>query len=239
MVVRATDLSHLDFADADLSAARFEDCTLIDAKLTGVCFDSASFVRCRFVRVRMTNCDLRDAVLEDCSFADDQGYVGGQFAFARLDQTRFSRCDLSFASFDRSGLFGVDMERCNLRGATFSRTDFGRTFGRKLTKWAGKFRSCNLELTDMSDIRMPDCDLSGSIMREALLLGADFEGADMRDCDLVQALTAGTKLARADLRGADLGGLNLAELGSREGMMVSANQQFGLLQAMGLDVCPD
>ena len=239
MVVRDTDLSQLDFTDADLSAACFEECMLIDAKLTGTCFDSARFVRCRFIRLRMANCDLRDAVLTDCSFADDQGYSGAQFAFTRLEQTRFSGCDLSFASFDRSNLFGLDMERCNLRGAAFAKVDFGRTFGSKLTKWAGKLRSCNLELTDMIDIRMPDCDLSGSKLREAVLEGADLEGADLRGCDLVQALTAGARLARADMRGADLAGLDLTKLGSREGMMVSADQQFQLLQAMGLDVCPD
>ena len=85
---------------------------------------------------------------------------------------------------------------------------------------------------------MPGCDLSGSNFREAVLFDADLEGADLRGADLVQALTAGAKLARADLREADVAGLNLKELASLDGLIISADQQPHLLAAMGLEIYP-
>lgn len=88
-------------------------------------------------------------------------------------------------------------------------------------------------------MRMPDCELSNPNFREAVLFDSDLEGADLRGSDLVLALTAGAKFARADLRGADVADLNLRELATPGGMIVSADQQPQLLAAMGLDVYPD
>jgi len=131
------------------------------------------------------------------------------------------------------------METCNLRGAVFKKVDFARAYGGKVIKWAGAMKGCNLEFADLAEIRMPDCDLNNSRFREAVLFDADFEGADLRGCDLVQALTAGAKFARADLRGADLSGFNLMELGSFDRSLVSADQTYSLLAALGLDVFPE
>jgi fluoroquinolone resistance protein len=128
----------------------------------------------------------------------------------------------------------MELETCNLRGAAFAKVDFGRAFGKKVTKWAGAMKGCNLEFADLSELRMPHCDLNNSRFREAVLFDADLEGADLRGCDFVQALTSGAKLARADMRGADLGGINLIELGSFDGLTVSADQQHQLLTTLGV-----
>lgn len=230
------DISDGPFAEADLAGMRFDSCTLRDVQLSGTCLQDARFVNCRLIRCRFANVDLRDALFDNCRFADDTGYEGVQFAFSQLDQARLVRSDLSFARFDRSTLFGIEMEACNLRGATFYKADFSRTFSRKLVKAAAKIRGCNLELADLSEIRLPGCELSGTSFREAHLLDADLEGADLRGSDLVQALTHGAKLARTDLRDANLAGLCLGDLASIEGMIISADQQFPLLTAMGLEI---
>ena len=47
---------------------------------------------------------------------------------------------------------------------------------------------------------------------------------------------AGLKLAGADLRGGEVSGLDLAKLGSLDGLKVTADQQYALLSAMGVDV---
>ena len=82
--------------------------------------------------------------------------------------------------------------------------------------------------------------LRGPVQRAALVLRGGcpiaHEGADLRRCDLTQTMVAGAKFARADVRGAELGGLNVKELATIEGMMVSADQQYGLLSALGLDL---
>ena len=86
---------------------------------------------------------------------------------------------------------------------------------------------------------MPECDLSASRFREAVLIDADLQGADLRGCDLFQAVTAGAKLRGADIRGAQVSGLNLNELASFDGLKVSADQQHLLLSALGVDVRSD
>lgn len=238
-MIENADLSGVDFAEIDLAGATLTQCVLRDVQLTGTCLQDARLTEVRLIRCRFANVDMRDAIFEGCSFIDDAGHTGAQFVFSRLDQTRFRRCDLSFAKIDRSTLFGIEFDACNMRGAELHKADFSRAFGRKLVKTAAAFRGCNLEFADLNGVRMPDCELSNSNLREAVLFDSDLEGADLRGSDLVLALTAGAKFARADLRGADVADLNLRELATLDGMIVSAGQQPHLLAAMGLDVYPD
>lgn len=230
------DLSDVDFTDRDLTDLVLTDCVVRDAQFQGTILQGARFTRCRLMRCRFARADLREAVFEDCVFADDDGHVGVQFAFSRLEEVRLARCDLSFAKVDRSSLYGAELDGCNLRGAAFLKADFGRAFGRSVVRTAAVFRGCNLELADMAELRAPECEFAGSSFREAVLVDADLEGADLRGCDLFQALTAGAKLARADLRGAEVSGLNLLELGSVDGLKVDVDQQYRLLTALGIEV---
>ncbi len=156
-----------------------------------------------------------------------------------MDGVRFARSDLSFSRFDRLSLHGAVFETGNLRGASFVKADFGKAFGRTVVRWTGGFSGSNLELADLAELRLPGGDFSKCSLREADLRDADLEGADLRGADLFQALTTGLKLARADLRGAELSGLDLTKLGSLDAMKVSADQQYVLLSAMGVDVLPD
>ena len=211
----------------------------MDAQLSSVILQNARFVRCRFVRCRFAHADLREAVFDHCDFADPDSHSGPQFAFSRLDEARFVACDLSFADVDRTSLYGVVFEACNLRGARFHKADFSRSFGGKVVRTAAGFIGCNLELADLADASLSGCDLSRSSLREADLTGADLEGCDLTGCDLFQALTAGTKLAGADLREGELSGLDLSALGSVSGLKITAAQQYVLLSAMGVDVHPD
>ena len=62
---------------------------------------------------------------------------------------------------------------------------------------------------------------------------------DLRDTDLFGAITSGAKLAGADLRGGELSGLDLTALASRDGLKITADQQYALLSALGIDVTAD
>jgi fluoroquinolone resistance protein len=130
----------------------------------------------------------------------------------------------------------VRLEACNLTGAMFSRTSFAKAFGRKVERIAAEFIDCNLELADLSGARMPGCRLSGSRLRETDLSGADLEGADLTGADLFQAIVDGAKFAGADLTGAEVSGLDLRRLATYQGLKITADQQFRLLDAMGIDV---
>ena len=56
-------------------------------------------------------------------------------------------------------------------------------------------------------------DLSGAVLRWAVLHGADLSGADLRGADLRWAVLHGANLRWADLRGADLSRADLREAG--------------------------
>jgi fluoroquinolone resistance protein len=130
------------------------------------------------------------------------------------------------------------MERCNLLGASFTKIDFSHAYSRKVVTTRATFRSCNLELAHLAELRMVSCDLSGSRLREANLEGTDLTDGDLRDCDLFQAGLDGARLDRTDLTGAEVSGVNLLRLASFARVKINASQQFALLSALGVDVEP-
>lgn len=228
-----------DWGEADLTDAIFNNCLIADAQFGGVTLEGARFNRCRILRGRFARADLRDTLFGDCNFADPEAHAGLSLAYSRLDQAVFRRCDLSFSKIESCELHGLTLEDCNLRGAQFRRNDFTRNLGRYRSSAAATLRRCNLHLADLSDISLPGCDLAQSLFREADLSGANLEGADLRDTDLFGAITSGAKLAGADLRGGELSGLDLTALASRDGLKITADQQYALLSALGIDVTAD
>lgn len=232
-------LADRDWTDSDLTEAVFVDCLIEEAAMSGVNLTGARFLRCRLPLCRMSHVDAREAVFEDCAFADAQTRTGLAAVFSNLEEARFARCDLTLSQFDRSSLFGVEMDACNLRGARFHKVDFAKSFGRRLVRSRAVFRDCHLELADLSDARLAGCELVRSDLRDADLRDADLEGADLSGANLFHTSLAGARLAGADLRGAEVSSLDLAVLASREGMKITADQQYRLLTALGVDVCPD
>jgi fluoroquinolone resistance protein len=235
-LVQGESLSGFDWTDADLTETAFVDCLIEGAQLSGVTLTGARFQRCRILRCRFAHADLREASFEDCAFADPETRTGMVATFSNLEMARFARCDLTLSLFDRSGLHAIEMQACNLRGARFEKADFAKSFGRKVVRTLASFRDCNLELADLSGAHLTGCSLTGCDLRDADLADADLEGADLSGANLFRALVAGAKLAGADLRGAEISGLDLAVLATREGLIVTADQQHALLTALGIDV---
>ena len=232
-------LDGFGWGEADLTDAVFHNCLIADAPFGAVTLEGARFYRCRILRGRFARADLRDTLFEDCNFADPEAHAGLSLVYSRLDQAVFRRCDLSFSKIESCEMHGVTLEDCNLRGAQFQRNDFTRNLGRYRSSAAATLRRCNFHLADLSDITLPGCDLARSLFREADLSGANLEGADLRDTDLFGAITSGAKLAGADLRGAEISGLDLTALASRDSLKITADQQYALLSALGLDVSAD
>ncbi|MFI4973894.1 MAG: pentapeptide repeat-containing protein [Caulobacterales bacterium] len=237
--IEGRDLTDFDWADADLADAVFVDCSVQDAQMSGTVLRGVRAERCRFVRCRFSHADLREASFKDCQFADPETQHGAAFAFTRLDEAQFLRCDLTHARFEGADLYAVRMEDCNLRGAVFSRSSFARAFGPKVVRVSAALVGCNFELADLSGARLGECDLARSRFRETDLSGADLEGADLSGADLFQAIVDDLRLARADLRGAEVSGLDLRRLASHQDLKILPDQQYPLLDAMGVDVQPE
>ena len=196
-------------------------------------------MRCSFIGCRFAHADFRGATFEECIFTDKAASAGSTFAFAELREARLIRCDLSFCHFDRCKLFAIEMDRCNLLGARFNGADFSHSFGKKVVQTKAAIRRCNLDVTNLTAIRLPQCDLSGSSFREADLTDADLSGANLQECDLQECELLRANLATADLRRAKIAGLNVLSLRSVQGLKVSADQQWLLLAAIGIEVHPD
>jgi len=160
--IEDADLGDLDWQDRAHEDAAFRDCRFTDVGFSNTRLPGARFAGCRFLRCRFSHAELREASFEDCVFVDrGEAPTGCGFAFSDLQAVRFLRCDLSFAAFERSDLFSIDME------------------------------------------------------------------------------LDGAKLDRADLSGAEVSGLNLLRLASFSRLRITADQQYALLSALGVDVDPE
>ena len=229
-------LSDADWAEAELPDTVFIGCTIEGVGFAATVLEGARFERCKLIRCSFFHADLREAVFEDCQLWDPAAKAGAAFAFSRLEGARFARCDLTHAKFEGSALYDVRFEACNLTGAAFVRSSFARSFGRKVERIAAEFLDCNLGLADLSGARPPGARLARSRLREADLSNADLEHADLTGADLFAAIVDGAKLAGADLRGAEVSGLDLRRLATYKDLKITADQQFRLLDAMGIDV---
>lgn len=234
--LRDAVIAEFDWADADLTDAVFINCTITQAQFSNTVLDGVRFAQCRLVGCRMSHVEAREVAFEDCVLTDPETHQGVEIAFSRLEQARFANCDLSFARWERSDLYGLQMEACNLRGARFDRLDLAKRFGRQVVRTDSSFRRCNFHLAALAELDLHGCDFNGSRFREADLSSANLEDADLSDCDLFGANLARAKLAGADLRRAEISGLNLEILASRAKLKITASQQHALLAALGVEV---
>ena len=225
-----------DWRGADLSDHVFDNCAISDGVFADANLTGARFFHCRLVRCAFTHADAREAIFDDCVFTDRSTRNGANFAFARLDEARFRRCDLRHAKFEGADLYAAGFEDCNLLGAQFSRARFHRAFSRKIVRASVAFIACNLDLADLSDANLGECDFSRTRLREADLSGSNLEEANLRDADLFQAIIDNARMAGADLRGAEVSGFDLRRLASYHDLKITADQQYRLLDALGIDV---
>ncbi len=121
-------------------------------------------------------------------------------------------------------------------GARFARASFHRAFARSVVRTSVFFLDCNLELADLAGARLAGCDLSASRLRETDLTGADLEGANLAGADLFAAIIDNARFAHADLTGAEVSGFDLRRLASYQDLKITPDQQYRLLDAMGVDV---
>jgi fluoroquinolone resistance protein len=233
--VHSLRMSDDHWPELDCDGARFVDCAFEQVQFSNARFGEAHFSNCRFIACRFSHAELSNARFDDCRFTGD-GAKGCSFAFSNLQRTQFSGCDLSQVVFDRTDLFAVEMRECNLTGARFSTADFSRALSRKKIETRAHFQGCNLDVADLSGVKLPGCSLAGCRLREADLSNADLTDADLSGSDLFQAILDGARLTGADLRGAEVSGVNLTRLAEFAGVKITDDQMFRLLEAMGVDV---
>ncbi len=201
-----------NFRQAQLSGARFVDCT----------FDACTF----------RSADLTDCRFDGCRFFDAAREAKCDFSYADLRRSHFERCDLTTATFTHARVFGIEVVRCQASGAAFDSADFGLGTG---AFFSATFDGCNLAYADFSKTTLTECTLVDCRLTHAIFDDAMLERANLSGSALENIEGRGLVLIGADLRGATFNNLNPREM-DLTGVRVDVEQGMLLLTAMGIDV---
>lgn len=209
------DLSGLDFQQADLTNATFDNCTLSgtnfrSANLTGACFDR-------------------------CHLFDPDENLAADFSFATLIEARFQHCDLTTVTFTNCRAYGLVLEHCQAQGSDLSNCDFTLPIGSDTGLAAFTMSHCNFAYGDLSNTFLKGCKLTDNRMVEALLHNCVLDDAVFTGSDLSNISGRGMSLKGADLRGATFNNLNPREI-DLDGVQITLEQTLWLLIPLGVEV---
>ncbi len=229
-ILRDTSVGALKLPEApglDATNSVFDGTNFRQAQLSG-----ARFVDCTFYTCTFRSADLTDCRFESCRFFDATRDTRCDFSYADLRRSRFERCDLTTAKLTHARTFGVELVRCQASGAAFDNADFGLGTG---SFYSATFDGCNLAYADFSRTTLTECTLVGCRLTHAIFDDAVLERADLSGSALENIEGRGLVLIGADLRGATFNNLNPREM-DLTGVRVDAEQGMLLLLAMGIDV---
>ena len=159
-----------------LDKARFLECNLQGADLTGAALERAVFIQCNLAGIRLTRARLRKAVfVKQCSL------LGAHLAGADLTEANLRATDLRGANLNRAVITQADLSRADLSNALLN---FVRGDGSRLI--AADLRRADLRLSDFS---------------HADLARADFRGANLTGMSVYEANLPRAKLDQETRRG--------------------------------------
>ncbi len=238
--ISGENLDAIEWHDLDVSESKFVECTFRGSYFSETQFSDCEFTNCRFINCNFSHASLMSAFFDKCFLGKENEVDNGcRFSFCEMKGVRLANSNLSFCVFERSNLFNIEAERCNLLGTSFIKTDFYQLLNSKkgsIIHSRAQFKECNFELANLCSLKLGDAEFLECRMREADLTGVDFTDASLRGCDLFQAITNGAKFEGADLRGAEISGFNLLHLNGFHGMRIDYKQQFALLEGIGVEV---
>lgn len=151
--------------------------TITDLELRGEVFYAKSFYECRFV-----NCDLSEAVMENCIFSD----------------CSFEGCNLTMVKLNHSRLSNTSFVKCKMVGVDFTAADWPEVPLKKRRDCSLKFEGCALNYSIFISMNLLAVHFDGCSLKEVGFEGADMRGASFVGCDLQGALFADTNLSKAD-----------------------------------------
>jgi uncharacterized protein YjbI with pentapeptide repeats len=187
--LRDTDLTDVDWLEAEIGAVDFEGALARLDILSG-----SDLTGCRFARARLKRSNFIECALDGVDFAE-----------ANLDSATFLTTTGRGADFRRSSLKKLTaVEGCSFEGATFAGADLTGAVLRGSNLRGASFEGACLEGADLSECDLTGANLSGARAKQLLLVRANLTGATMRRANLMEAM-----LKKATLHGADLSGTNL------------------------------
>ena len=178
-----------------------------------------------------------EATFKNCGFADAEGQRGREFRLCQAGRgdVRGVQPRPTPGSRARTSTPPVSpIAACSARGSA----ERGST-GPSGARWCGP--SCRSWTATWSWPTSPapgfrPASCATAVCARPIFPGADLTGANLTGSDLFQAIIDGAKAAGADLRGAALSGFDLRRLADWTDLKINADQQFALLDALGVDV---
>ena len=228
------DLSGVCWDGLDLPDLKLKDCAASGLEFRNCDLEGLAAETCDFVGASFSSCALKDAAFDKCRFTNRETHEGATFRYVKLDNSRFSDCDVSFSKFDRCELYDLKLKDSNFRATEFASSSFARRLSK--TKSLVRFEatgtnlaSCNFFGLDLETIKLEKCSVRLATFEECHL-----SSALLLDCTFNDAEWRGADLSGANLGGSDVSGLDLRELKAYEGLMSSAAQGIVLLGEMGI-----
>jgi uncharacterized protein YjbI with pentapeptide repeats len=168
-----------------------------------------------------------DPVISGCQLTGAI-FVGAELVRARLTDTVFQRCDLSWASLVHGAFARVEFVDCRLSSADFSGGQWHDVSFREC-----RLSDANMRMTSAERAYFDGCDLS-----RADLYGAQLVGAGIFNSNLSEAQISKAALKGARLHGSNVDGIKGAE--ALRGSTISSAQvlpvSFQILATMGISV---
>ncbi|MDU6729581.1 MAG: pentapeptide repeat-containing protein, partial [Bradyrhizobium sp.] len=175
----ATNLSEFSFDDDTPDSAQFMNCSADSTRFVGGGLALSRWTTTRFSRCEFANVNFSGARFEECRFFDAERAQGCTFRFCDLRGAVFRNCDLMLTTFNACELWDVTFSDCRMSGVMFEKPAFAfssaRTRSKKPVRLAGTFERCRMDNavlreTDLSSLRILDCDLSGAELQGTSLV---------------------------------------------------------------------
>jgi uncharacterized protein YjbI with pentapeptide repeats/stress response protein SCP2 len=225
------DLSNANLSDTNLLMANLEGANLEGSKLQQALYNAqtvfprgfdpvkagayliapnVSLKEANLARRNLSRVNLSEANLSGANLTKEN-LQGAQLLQANLNKTNLSEADMRSANLTAASLIGANLMQANLGSANLTAADLSGANLKNTETGGANFSGANLTKVNLVGGTL-QCNVSGAILTEGNLCGANlrygnFTGADLTSADLRGANLDNTNLEKANLKGANLSGV--------------------------------
>ncbi|WP_295894007.1 Qnr family pentapeptide repeat protein [uncultured Vibrio sp.] len=197
--------------------------------------EGQTFTRCLFFNCSFDRANLRGSKFVDCRFIEPQALEACSFHYANLRDASFTNCMLTMCQFNGADCFGLELRKCDLKGANFQQSNFINRISNSAFFSSVYITGCNLTYSNFERALLEKCDLFENRWNGANLSGASFKGSDLSRGEFSPEQWGTFGMEQADLTHVELEGLDIRRV-SMYGVKICDWQQAQLLEPFGLVV---
>jgi uncharacterized protein YjbI with pentapeptide repeats len=207
--LKETNLIGVNLYQANLANSYLVKAILIDANLKFANLTKANLTNADITNCKLAGADLSNAIAVSLNFTG-QDLSRTKFIQARVRNSQFDNCDLSFANFSGASLREVSFKNANLSNTNFQKADL----------WETDFSGSNVYGSNLEGSKIYDntkLDAKGLLVwqlnnkpgKHSQLVHADLTQANLQRADLSNVNLRSCNLSLANLKEANLDGAKL------------------------------